>query len=480
MRNNNIGQAFKHISFIIIFAFLFVGCTSAPYDRAWVDSYSKDKYAQQQKPTINWSTQKKRKSLQIYYDTAQEDINKQQYNFANQQGNNHSSYDNNVSVIEYDYIEDAPQNKIANKEIIVALLLPMSGKYSHIGKSMMNAAQMALFDLDGSAFKLIPKDTKGTEAGARQAAIEAVQAGADLILGPVFSKNAHVVKLATKYSNIPIITYTTDWTVAGGNAYVMGFLPFSQVIRVVNYASDNGYGRIGFLGPSNNYSDIVLRTLRYSLKKQNKYLVKDRHFSAGQPDLHVIVQDFIGVEIPDETEPADGIKPKVNIKDDVVLPFDAVMLPVGGQTLKSLTNMFTYYNVDAKRVKFLGTGLWDDESLTHEVSLYGGWFAAPDPNLRADFNQRYQENFGEKPERLASLAYDSAALAIVLAKTYGGVGEPYSKERLVTQQGYAGIDGIFRFRPDNLVERGLAVLEITPRGIKVIDPAPDAFFIVNN
>ena len=41
--------------------------------------------------------------------------------------------------------------------------------------------------------------------------------------------------------------------------------------------------------------------------------------------------------------------------------------------------------------------------------------------------------------------------------------------------GFTGVDGLFRFRPDGLVQRGLAVLEVQPQGNVVISPAPQSF-----
>ena len=44
-----------------------------------------------------------------------------------------------------------------------------------------------------------------------------------------------------------------------------------------------------------------------------------------------------------------------------------------------------------------------------------------------------------------------------------------------TRTGFAGIDGIFRFRPNGTAERGLAVLEFRNGEIVVIDDAPKTF-----
>ena len=41
--------------------------------------------------------------------------------------------------------------------------------------------------------------------------------------------------------------------------------------------------------------------------------------------------------------------------------------------------------------------------------------------------------------------------------------------------GFAGIDGIFRFRPNGVAERGLAVLEFRNGRISIAEEAPKTF-----
>ena len=68
--------------------------------------------------------------------------------------------------------------------------------------------------------------------------------------------------------------------------------------------------------------------------------------------------------------------------------------------------------------------------------------------------------------RTATLAYDAVALVAALVKTQGARG--LTNETLLNPSGFAGIDGVFRFRPDGTNQRGLAVLRVTPTGGQVI------------
>jgi hypothetical protein len=135
--------------------------------------------------------------------------------------------------------------------------------------------------------------------------------------------------------------------------------------------------------------------------------------------------------------------------------------------------MLPYYDIDPKKVKILGTGQWDAAGLGAEPALVGGWYAAPDPAVRKIFSDKYLAAFGIRPHRLATLAYDATALAVVLGAQ--NTPQPYSPDVLAQAGGFAGRDGIFRFSPSGPAERGLAVLQVQGKTARVIDPAPNAF-----
>ncbi len=344
------------------------------------------------------------------------------------------------------------------KKVRVAMLLPLTGKNADLGQSMLKAAQMAMFDVGSANFELVPKDTKSTSDGAAAAAQDAAQSGTSLFLGPIFAEDVRAVKPVASSSNIPMVAFTTDWSLGGGNTYIMGFLPFAQVSRVAQYAATHGADKLAVYAPTTPYCDVVISTLQ----RTSADVVRVERYSPQQTDLTALVEDFAA------TSNTSGDPKNPTFK------FNALMLPVGGEGLRSLTSVLGLNGVNNKRVRFIGTGLWDDTQLTYDPSLYGAWFAAPDPKLRNDFDRRYQENYGGTPLRLASLAYDATALAAVLARTSGD-NSPYSHDSMTNPRGFAGIDGIFRFRSDGLAERGLAVLEIQSGKARVIDAAPTAF-----
>jgi ABC-type branched-subunit amino acid transport system substrate-binding protein len=332
----------------------------------------------------------------------------------------------------------------------VALLVPITGRGSEIAPALQNAAEMALFDLSPRNVELMPRDTGGTPQGAARAASQAVSEGADLILGPLFAENAVAAGRAVQGSGVNVVSFSTDATVAGGNVFVMGILPSTQIDRVVSYARNQGIARYAVLAPANEYGNITLTAMRAAAGRAGAQIVATQMYDPN-------AGDFSG---PVQAIEASGA--------------EAVMIPDGGLRLRQVASLVPYYGMTG--MQMVGTMLWDDPSLQVERALHGGWFAAPDPSLRRDFEARYEANFGAAPPRLATLAYDGMALAIALGTTPSGTGgSGFSRTALTDPSGFAGLDGIFRFGQNGQVERGLAVLEMTSQGPQVVEPAPQSF-----
>jgi hypothetical protein len=155
------------------------------------------------------------------------------------------------------------------------------------------------------------------------------------------------------------------------------------------------------------------------------------------------------------------------------IPYDAVFMPEGGLALRKLAPLLPYFDVDPKLVKFIGSGLWDDPALSQEPPLHGGWYAAPDPQLWAGYQTRYEQTFSRAAPRLSSISYDAVSLAIRLAVI--NPIDPFSRTWLTDPNGFVGIDGIFRLTQNGLNERGLAVQEITAKTPRMVDPSPKSF-----
>ncbi len=152
---------------------------------------------------------------------------------------------------------------------------------------------------------------------------------------------------------------------------------------------------------------------------------------------------------------------------------DAVFIPDGAEAVPAVVQALTTAGLPPRRAQLLGTGLWDDARIFGDPALQGGWYAGPDPNGFRNFSARYRGRFGQEPVRTATLAYDAVALVAALVKTQGD--QRFSEQVLTNSSGFAGIDGLFRFRADGTNERGLAVMRVAPGGGQIISAPPRAF-----
>ncbi|MPZ11955.1 MAG: ABC transporter substrate-binding protein [Kiloniellaceae bacterium] len=373
----------------------------------------------------------------------------------------------------------------------VGLLLPLSGPRADVGQALLNAAQLALFDLGGERFTLVIRDTQGTPDGAAAAAEAVLAENAALILGPLFATSAEAVKPIVDAAEVPMITFSNNTAIAGPLTFVMGVTPRTQVDRVVDYAVLQGLRRFAVLAPENAYGNVMVQSLQEAVFRNGVELSRVVFYDPQSTDVSAEVQ--VLADFNNRRSAADLQRQDLRGRSDEAaqrallrlqgvetlgdLPFDSILLPASGQQLLSVAPLLAYYDVDPSEVRFLGTSLWEDPQLLKEPTLEGGWFPAPPPGLWKSFQDRYEESFGGKPPRVASLGYDAVALAAVLAQRGAASGSflPYTQEAIAQPLGFAGIDGIFRFLPDGNVQRGLAVLEIQRAGFVERDPAPGSF-----
>ena len=382
----------------------------------------------------------------------------------------------------------APPALAAGAHIKVALLLPLSGQGAALGTALLNAAQLSLFDVNDDHLALLPRDTGGTSEGAAEAARDAIAQGARLILGPFFAPEVTAVAPLARAAGINVVAFSSDERAAGQGVFLMGFHPRSQILRVVSYAREQGLNRFAAILPDSDYGNVIGELLRGAVTEAGGEIDQIATYDPAAGDAAQVVRQLGNYESRHAALLAE--RKALEKKGDEVskqalqrlasdeglgaVGFDAIMLPEGGERLLALAPLLPYYDIDPGQVRLLGTGLWDDPRLGKEPALLGGWYAAPDPAPRADFEARYAKLFGGgSPPRIATLGYDATALAAALARAQNG--PDFSVAAITSRDGFSGLDGIFRFRADGLSERGLAVLEVRRDAPKVVSPAPTSF-----
>lgn len=344
----------------------------------------------------------------------------------------------------------APDSVIGTGSVKVALLLPLSaqGAAGTTAQSLRNAAELAISEFSQPDVQIVVRDDRGTEAGARNAARAAVDDGAELVLGPLFSATTRAAGTVARGANRPVIAFSTDSGVAQPGVYLLSFLPETEVERIVRFASQRGRRSFAALIPDNAYGKVVQEAFQRTVAAVGGRVVAVEHYAADRSNLQQAVQ---------------RLAPQVAQADALFLPDNAEALPTIAQSLRAA-------NVDTGRVKLLGTSLWNDPTVLATPGLQGGWFAAPDSVGFNAFAQRYRAKFGTEPVRIASLTYDAVSLAAALVRTQGS--QRFSTGVLTNRAGFAGADGVFRFNANGTNDRTLAVLEIRQNSAVIVSAAP--------
>jgi len=335
-------------------------------------------------------------------------------------------------------------------QVKVGLLLPLSaaGNAGVAAQSMKNAAEMALAEFQNPNIQLLIKDDAGTPQGAQQGAQQAVEEGAEIILGPLFALSVPATAQVARARGIPVIAFSTDSSVAGRGVYLLSFLPESDVNRIVDYAAGIGKRSYAALLPDNAYGNVLEAAFKTA---------------AGRKGARIVVFEKYGA---DRAAPARTVAQALG-------QADALLIADDGDSVVATADALSAAGANLRNIQLLGTGLWDNPRVFASPILAGGLYPAPDPAGFRAFAGRYRTRFGADPVRTATLTYDAVALVAALARTQGG--QRYTPEVLTNASGFAGIDGLFRFRSDGTNERGLAVMKVAPGGSQPVAGSPKTF-----
>ncbi|MEL7545474.1 MAG: penicillin-binding protein activator [Pseudomonadota bacterium] len=369
------------------------------------------------------------------------------------------------------------------------VMLPFSDRRAAVreeAEGMLAAIELALFDGFNENYVLLPRDTAGSAETAGAVAEELVDAGADLILGPLFGANVAPTRdafapepeiqdpLASLFGrsrldpasefeeefkpSVPVITFSNDTSVAGPNTWFASITPEEEVSEIINYAYLQGYDAFAFFGPFSSLGQRVEAKMRRDVMLTGGTMIASRFYESGNTNPSTEAESF-ALLIAAEAE----LGRKV-----------AVLVPERGNRLRQVAPLLAFYGVDTRIVKMLGLSSWNDPEIWREPSLRGAWFPSPPADEIESFETRYEETYGASPTALAAAAYDAAALSMALSAD--GM---LTTEELMQDQGFAGVNGLFRFREDGTAERSLAIMEVFPDpeagGVRQIRPAAPSF-----
>lgn len=358
-----------------------------------------------------------------------------------------------------DTVSDGPSID-TRAPVPVAILLPKGSQDPNdaiLAESLENAARLAIADLQGVTIDLRVYDTAANADIAAQQAQLAVDSGAKIILGPLYSASATAVGAAVADDGVNVLSLSNNTTIAGGNVFVLGHTFENTAERLTRFAVNQGKDQLALMHATNDAGTIAGRAVSRASLEANAIVVSEVAYPLTQEGVIEAVP-----QVRDAIEETGANAIFLTSNTAGALPFLSALLPEAG--------------VDPEDVQYIGLTRWDIPAQTLELpGVQGGWFALPDPDRTAAFQLRYEVAFGTQPHRFGSLAYDGIAAIGALVASQGR--DALTATALTQSQGFEGVDGVFRLSRDGTIERGLAVAQVIDQQVVVIDPAPFVFTI---
>ncbi len=365
--------------------------------------------------------------------------------------------------------KNLPVIKTDQKKVQVALFLPFSGKNKDLGFSLFNSATISLFYNDPNGIiELVLFDSKENPKDSEKAFREIIDKKIKIVIGPIFSNSVEAIEKLARQHKITVISLSNNQNLINkidkeGGVFISGILPEIQIEKIVNYAISQGKLNFAIIAPSNQYGKTITELLKKFVRSKQGNFITSEFYDNNSKDLDRVVERVIDSFIlPDNLAKAKKDKDLVINDYDRIYP-QVIMIPESGKIASKIILSIKKQNKEERDFQILGTSQWDDKSI-FDSNLINAWFPAPENEKFSDLENFYYSKYEKFPPRLASIVYDMIGLIAEITNRKQGQTPNLSdfiNFKNGDKNGYQGVDGLFRFLPNGLTQRNLAVLKIT-------------------
>jgi hypothetical protein len=313
------------------------------------------------------------------------------------------------------------QNLYADEKIKIGLLIPLSGKQSEIGKSIMLSVRLAINKINNSNIEILPKDTKNDPIKTLIAAKELEREGVKIVIGPIFNKNLIYLDELKK---MIFLSLTNKNINNPKNIISAGINAHSQINTIIKFQKLNDINRTIFLIPDSDYKEEIVAAISQSkIKLKHTYIYKTDPTLLTKQIEKITAYPQRKQNLKDEIkrlENSNDINKKTKIenlkKKDTLggINFDSVIISDFDEGLKSIATSLLYTDVSPQRIYYITLNQWFDKSLLEEVSLQPIYFPSINKRNFDEFVDQYKQIYDEFPNQLSFLSYDLVGLVYYL------------------------------------------------------------------
>ena len=314
--------------------------------------------------------------------------------------------------------------EISNNETLkIGLIVPLSGEYKEIGKSILNSLRIGLNRLKDKKIEIYPKDNKGNAENTLSAAKELQSLGISIIIGPIFHENLiHLEEV----SNLIFLSLTNKIMNLPSNVISVGINARSQLSTIVSFLEKENLSKTILLIPMSKHEEEVrnsISKIKYKFfkiysydtdpEKLTKQIEQITKYKQRKNDLNRRVKILESSDLIVHKQELKELKKKDTLGE---INFDSVIIADFDQNLKSVVTSFLYTDVSHSEIRFITLNQWFDETLFKENSTNYIYFPSINYKNYNKFKETYYINFNTYPIEISIISYDILGLVYHLFK----------------------------------------------------------------
>ena len=342
----------------------------------------------------------------------------------------------------------------AKEKIKIGLLIPLTGKNSEIGRSIINSTRLAINKINNPLIEIIPKDTGSNPNITLRSAKELSELGIRLIIGPVFNEN---LEYLDELKEINFLSLTNKSAHNSTNIINAGINATSQLKAIKKFLELNKTKKTILLTPDVSYKNEIKRAVSNSKIKLSKSYIYSKDPTKLTSQIEKITNyairkqnledEIIRLENSDENNKERLIN-KLKKKDTLgTVKFDSLIIADFDESLKSVTTSLLYTDISPKKKYFITLNQWFDKSLLEEASAQPLYFPSINKSNYEDFSIEYFEKFNKYPNELSFLSFDLVGLVYYLIIQNNSI---IDKEIFTKKNLFKGKVGIFEIKNNKI------------------------------
>ena len=310
---------------------------------------------------------------------------------------------------------------LANEKIKIGLLVPLTGKNSEIGQSIIKSTRLAVNKINNLSIEIIPRDTKSNPQSTLESAKELSNLGVKIVIGPVFNDNLIYLD---ELKQITFLSLTNKNDNNSNNIINAGINATSQLRAIKKFIELKEIKKTIFLTPDVDYKNEIKKAISDSKikiienyiynttpTKLTKQVEKITNYATRKQNLE---DEIKRLEKSDENDKEKLLK-RLEKKDTLGgVKFDSIIIADFDESLKSVTTSLLYADISPKEKYFITLNQWFDKSLLTETSSQPLYFPSINKKNYEVFSLEYFKKFNQHPNQLSFLSFDLVGLVYYL------------------------------------------------------------------